>query len=92
MRKAKSQNGWPNCTKIEFEFQRGIRDIFLDRLGGEEFCIGVIGSLTEKIASHFPFPACLSFLHFPMFCLQSFPIFSIEQLLAGIHSKILIFL
>ncbi|MDE5121300.1 MAG: formylglycine-generating enzyme family protein, partial [Trichodesmium sp. St19_bin1] len=47
--------------QIEFEFQRGIRDIFLDRLGGEEFCIGVIGSLTEKIASHFGYETIREF-------------------------------
>ncbi|MCL2939112.1 MAG: hypothetical protein MGU50_22575, partial [Trichodesmium sp. MAG_R02] len=47
--------------QIEFEFQPGIRDIFLDRLGGEEFCIGVIGSLTEKIASHFGYETIREF-------------------------------
>jgi formylglycine-generating enzyme required for sulfatase activity len=47
--------------QIEFEFQPGIRDIFLDRLGGEEFCLGVIGSLTEKIASHFGYETIREF-------------------------------
>ncbi|MCL2928611.1 MAG: formylglycine-generating enzyme family protein, partial [Trichodesmium sp. MAG_R01] len=47
--------------QIEFEFQPGIREIFLDRLGGEEFCIGVIGRLTEKIASHFGYETIREF-------------------------------
>ena len=57
----KTFNSYRFPHQIEFEFQPGIREIFLDRLGGEEFCIGVIGRLTEKIASHFGYETIREF-------------------------------
>ncbi|WP_293078603.1 formylglycine-generating enzyme family protein [Okeania sp. SIO3B5] len=54
-------NSYQYPQEIEFEFKPGIREIFLERLGEKEFCLGVIGSLTEKIASHFGYETVREF-------------------------------
>ncbi|HAC65819.1 MAG TPA: hypothetical protein DCF68_20385 [Cyanothece sp. UBA12306] len=47
--------------QIQFEFKEGIREEFLNSLGKGEFCLAVIGSLTEKIASHFGYQTVKEF-------------------------------
>ncbi|MDJ0583160.1 SAV_2336 N-terminal domain-related protein [Crocosphaera sp.] len=52
---------------IQFEFKPGIRESLLEHLEIEngvhkkDFCLGVIGSLTEKIASHFGYQTIREF-------------------------------
>jgi formylglycine-generating enzyme required for sulfatase activity len=52
-------NYYQSNYPIQFEFKPGIRETFLDKIAAEkqikkkDFCLGVIGRLTEKIASHF---------------------------------------
>jgi formylglycine-generating enzyme required for sulfatase activity len=52
-------NYYQSNHPIQFEFKPGIRETFLDKIAAEkqikkkDFCLGVIGRLTEKIASHF---------------------------------------
>jgi len=57
----KSLNSYQSPHQIQFEFKLGIREAFLERLGGGEFCLGVIGSLTEKIASLFGYQTVREF-------------------------------
>ncbi|MDJ0730371.1 MAG: SAV_2336 N-terminal domain-related protein [Crocosphaera sp.] len=57
----KPLNSYKSPHQIQFEFKPGIREAFLERLGEEEFCLGVIGSLTEKIASHFGYQTIREF-------------------------------
>ena len=54
-------NSYQSPHQIQFEFKPGIRQAFLNRLGEGEFCLGVIGSLTEKIASHFGYQTVREF-------------------------------
>ena len=52
-------NYYQSNYPIQFEFKPGIREAFLDQIAADkqikkkDFCLGVIGRLTEKIASHF---------------------------------------
>ncbi len=57
----KPLNSYQSPHQIQFEFKPGIRQAFLNRLGEGEFCLGVIGSLTEKIASHFGYQTVREF-------------------------------
>ena len=60
-------NYYQSNYPIQFEFKPGIRETFLDKIAAEkqikkkDFCLGVIGRLTEKIASHFGYQTIREF-------------------------------
>jgi formylglycine-generating enzyme required for sulfatase activity len=60
-------NYYQSNYPIQFEFKPGIRETFLDKIAADkqinkkEFCLRVIGSLTEKIASHFGYQTIREF-------------------------------
>ncbi|KAB0243313.1 formylglycine-generating enzyme family protein [Microcystis aeruginosa EAWAG127a] len=60
-------NYYQSNYPIQFEFKPGIREAFLDQIAADkqinkkEFCLRVIGSLTEKIASHFGYQTIREF-------------------------------
>ncbi|GCA77672.1 serine/threonine-protein kinase pkn1 [Microcystis aeruginosa NIES-2520] len=60
-------NYYQSNYPIQFEFKPGIREAFLDQIAADkqinkkEFCLRMIGSLTEKIASHFGYQTIREF-------------------------------
>jgi formylglycine-generating enzyme required for sulfatase activity len=60
-------NYYQSNYPIQFQFKPGIRETFLDKIAAEkqikkkDFCLGVIGRLTEKIASHFGYQTIREF-------------------------------